>query len=209
MWQPSSGEAGRSFRLADRDYPCIIHGAEKSGASFFTIALTADLVRQGQPVVFICAKSAGVLALQRELELLAPGVKTKEIGSQTAAQLEEHQLVTIFSHRPADILVHLRALHDWAERVMVIKNIDTLLTPGVWATVQSHRQLILSGDVASTSAPILERNFRSSIAFSKWPAGWLDIRQPLPTYAGEYRHGKIVKQVFLSEDQQSSARVDK
>lgn len=199
MWQPIDGQSQRPLQLSDRDYPCLIHGADKSGASFFTIALTAALVRQGRPVVFLCAKPAGVIALQQELGLPPPRVKVKNVNSQAAATLEEHQLVSIYSSRPADLLVHLRALRDWAERVVVIKNIDALLTPGVWATVQAHHQLILSGDVARTSAPLLEKYFQSTVAFSRWPVGWLDIRQTLPTYVGEYRRGKNVRQVLLAE----------
>ncbi len=200
MWQPVDAATGREITWPPADWPILIHGASKAGASFFTVALTADLIRRGERMVFMCANGEAIRAWQYELALNKPAVKYSAVGSLAATALVEMQLVTLFKRRGTDLLTSLCALKDWGERIVVIKNVEELLRSELWAVVKSHPRLILSGDFAKTKIDIDPKLFNTQILFSEAPGHWPCQRASLPTYIGEVYQGSrrcqtIVRQV--------------
>lgn len=198
-WQPVDAKTQWPWRPTARQLPLGIHGTPKSGASFFTIALTADLVRRGRPVVFLCAHGDGVLALQRELGLQKSSVKFDDVTAQAAVDLSAHQLVTLYSSQPGILLSRLRGLRDWSERLIVIKNIETVLSPALYTIVRPHRQLILSGDFNGQLIRSQPQDYASTIAFSEWPKDWGRHRDTLPSYVGILTTGSNNRQLILKE----------
>lgn len=192
MWQPVETQTGKRLALKAADWPIAIHGAPKSGASFFTIVLTADLIRRGEKVVFICAQGEAIRSLQTELGLGRPAAKYKEVTGEAAVDLKDMQLVTLFKKRGTNLVTALRALPDWSERVVVIKNVEEILTPELWAIVRPHKKLILSGDFEKEKIGIDEKMFTSKILFSVAPGHWHHQRGSLPTFIGDgVVNGKI------------------
>lgn len=190
MWQPVNAETERPLTFPPAAWPILIHGAEKSGASLYTVMLTAMLVRRGLPVVFICAHSEAIRALQTELGIGRPSARSAKVDGPTATALEHLQLIAFLKRQDTDILGSLRALRDWSDRVVVVKNAETILTPEFWETIQSHRRLIVSGDFNQRRNLFRPDAFRSTILFSEPPGSWGLERGPMPTYVGVMRQGR-------------------
>ncbi|MEK7637418.1 MAG: hypothetical protein AAB402_03495 [Patescibacteria group bacterium] len=199
MWIPVDAETDQPAVFSDSDWPLLIHGASKSGAAFFTVALTAELIRRGERVVFICAAGEAIRALQSELQLKPSAAHFSRVSRQAAAVLEEMQLVTLLKRRGTDPLTSLRALKDWNQRAVVIVNVEDTLTPQLWAVVKSHRRLILSGDFEKEKIDIDQKIFSSSILFSVSPGHWHRQRSSLPTYIGQVFRGRRSFQTILRE----------
>lgn len=191
MWRPIDATTEQPLVWSKRDWPIAIHGTPKQGSSFYTVALTADLIRRGVRVVYLCAKAEGVRALQEELAIRRAATTYQSVTASASTELRDMQLVTIIKKSGVDILESLRALVDWSERVIVIKNCDQLLTPALWAVVKPHRQLVLSGDFSHLPFDVDPKIFSTSIGFSAWPSEWPYQRGSLPTYVGDgYRAGR-------------------
>lgn len=200
MWQPIDAQTGKQIVFKPSDWPIAIHGAPKSGSSFFTIVLVADLIRRGEKVVFMCAKGEAIRALQVELGLSQPVAKYAEVTSGAATDLKEMQLVTLLKRKSADLVMSLRALSDWSERVVVIKNAEETLTPELWGIVRSHKKLILSGDFAKEKVDVDQKLFSSSIIFSRSPGHWHHQRSSLPTFIGDAIIEKKQQQLIVREE---------
>lgn len=200
MWQPIDTQTGKRVVLKLSDWPIVIHGTPKSGSSYFTTVLTADLIRHGGKVVFMCAKGDAIRTLQAELGLNQPMSKYSEVTSVAATDLKDMQLVTLFKHKGTDLVTSLRALSDWSERVVVINNVEEILTPELWVIVRPHKKLILSGDLEKEKADVDQKLFSSSILFSRSPGHWYHQRSQLPTYIGDAIIGKKQQQLIVREE---------
>lgn len=179
------------------DFPLLIHGREGSGASYATVVLAAELVRAGQPVVWLCARPPAVVALQRELDLNKPApVAGREVDGRSIKPLSHSQLVAV--HGRADFLLRsLRALDDWAERYVIMKNIEETMTPATWAVLKDHPRLVCSGDVGRMKWGLPKESWRSTIAFSEWPSGWPIKNDPAPPYIATWRKdGKAAQKII-------------
>lgn len=185
MWRPVDAITNKPLTFVASDWPMLIHGAPSSGASFCTITLAAENIRLGKKVVFLCARGEAIRALQRELDLHRPAAKFTTVTSTAASALEDMQLVTLFQPRRRNLLESLRALKDWGERIVIIDNAEEVLTPALWAVVQSHVHLIISGDFRKTTFQIDDKHFPTTILFSPAPRHWRHQRDPLPSYIGQ------------------------
>lgn len=185
MWQPVDGQTGRALTIGMKDWPVLIHGAPKAGASFFTIALTASLLRRGEKVVFLCAHAPAIQSLQKEMHLPKPEARGRKVTPVLSSQLEDMQLVTMMQRRGFDPVGALCALRDLSERIVIVKNIDEILSSALWAVLQPHRRLMLSGDLTKTNVALSAPMLRTQILFSPTPKQWPIQRSALPTYMAE------------------------
>lgn len=199
MWQPVDAHTERPLTWPASAWPAVIHGREKSGASLFTVALAADFVRRGWPVVFICAHGEAIRALQRELGIGHPAVRSPAVQPATAVRLEDMQLITLMQKKGFDVPAALDALHDWRERIVIVKNMESTLTPTLWQLVGSHQRSVLSGDAVSTPIDLGRIMFGTTILFSDAPATWTRQRPELPTYVGSGFRGPRKFQTILRE----------
>lgn len=181
---------------ADRlPLPAIIHGAEGSGASFTTVVLVAELIRAGRSVVWLCRRPAAVKALQTELGIAPPDVRTSEVTATVAWSLSSSRLVTM--HGPPDFLLRsLRALPDWSARVVIIKNIETTISTALWNTVAKQSPLILSGDFSRATISIQPERWPTIIGFSDFPRAWKKELLPAPLYVGTIQTGKRTENIL-------------
>lgn len=197
-WSLIEAASGRLF-VVDHHWPIWIHGAPKSGASFATVVLTADLVRRGEKIVFLCAHGDAIRALQQQLEMQRPEMKAKVITAPVAAELATMQLVTLKHEKGKNLATQLRALSDWSERVVVIKNVDELLTSELLAVAQAAKRLVLAGDFSKLKIEIPFMAAKTHVAFSPPPKSWPVEWSSLPSYIGQYWRGNDHGQVMASE----------
>lgn len=198
-WQPVNAQTELPLTWPKTSFPVIIHGREKSGASPYTVALTADFIRRGLPVVFICAHGEAVRALQRELGIGQPAIRSPAVDRSVVATLEDMQLVSFMYRKGFDLPTAIEALRDWRDRVIIVKNIETVLTPALWQVVGSHHRTVLSGDAVMTSIDLSRTIFGTTILFSDAPATWTRQRPVFPTYVGCGFRGARRFQTILRE----------
>jgi hypothetical protein len=199
MWQPIDAETEQHWQLQDKDWSVLIHGAEQAGASFFTIALTADLIKSGEKVVYMCARGQGVRSLEEELGGRKPELKIKQADHAHLNELADLQLITFFSKSSEFLLNSLRSLKDWGERVIVLKNFDLTMDAAIWAVLRSHKKLIISGDAGRSRVPLSPTTFMTTIAFSSWPTDWGMPARQLPKYIGDARSAGQERKLIVQE----------
>lgn len=185
MWEAYRADTNRPFTLGERDYPCLIHGRPGSGASFFTVILAAALIRREIPVVFLCAKAEAVRALTAELGLGPPEVGADRVTARNEPELERHLLITFIKQNRTFLADSLRQLGDREDRVIVLKNIEEIMTPELWHLVKDQRHLIVSGDVDRITGPFPTTIWKTRLAFSPWQSAWGEARPfQTPSYVG-------------------------
>ncbi|MBI2984890.1 MAG: hypothetical protein HYY50_04690 [Candidatus Kerfeldbacteria bacterium] len=207
-WQLNEVATGRPWGLHVRQLPCLIHGQAGSGASFATIIITANLVRRGESVVFLCSRGQAVRSLQHELGLQRPAIKTDQVTGRDVPALADSRLVTIFHRSSRQLGRLLRALTDWRERVVVIKNIEDTLHQDLWSMVSSHQELIISGDVSRVTVGLPTKHFKTGLAFSNWPASYSWTRGAEPHYVGTFHDGRQRRKILAVERQAGEPIVD-
>jgi hypothetical protein len=192
VWHPVEAETDQQFRLSDADWPLVIHGTDGSGASFFTVALTAALVRTGAKIVWLCTTPEGVLALQRELHLGEPDAKYRSMTDRAETIVAAMPVVTFCHRQPGELLNFLRSLRDWNQRIVILKNMEVTADEAMLNVLRPHRRLILSGNAERAASPLRDLSAGMRIGFSAWPGDWHIERGTLPRYvgqiAGSHRH---------------------
>lgn len=191
---------GHRARVNASWLPMLIHGSEGSGASLATIVLAAEEVRAERPVVFLSRWPMAVKRLQDELGLSSkPEVATPSLRSEVASPLAESRLVTM--HGQASFLLRsLRALPHWQDRMVVVKNCDETLSPDLWAVIQDHPQLVLSGDLSQTKIDVTNQTWKTMLAFSK-PPKWFEYPEKAwPKYLGLLKRGGDFEELLVAEE---------
>lgn len=98
--------------------PCIIHGEEKSGASFFTMQWTKELVEAGHKVLFYSAFPQAKEFLLSECSDKAKVIESPDFETDTQLIIPESGNKDLFAELLTDDRVY--------EYVIVIKNIEEL-----------------------------------------------------------------------------------
>lgn len=137
-------ETGAIMRFSDEDFPLVIHGAPKTGASHFSLSVVADLFARGRKLLLFTAFPAA-----RE-DFLA---QTAELGRKAFDVTDPSQIpdasgdAIIVKSGDVDLFVEaLKRLPDLAERIVFIKNVEALLTPEMIDLIRPLSRLVLSGD---------------------------------------------------------------
>lgn len=125
------------------DLPCLIHGQDKSGASFFTMNMVLNYLREGKKVLFYSA-----FAPARDFLVENTAREIHEVVT-SADQYSEKQLVIPLS---GDQTLFAKILQDdrYNDYIKVVKN-DELINPEVVALLQNNENVVYSGNfLAST-----------------------------------------------------------
>jgi len=159
-------------------FPMLISGAEKTGSSFFSLCLLADLFKDGHKVLFISAYP------------MAKEEFKKQIGSNA------ENAIIIESGEEDDIIKEIKAITDLEERIVLLKNIDSY-SPKLFDTLSDLKLVIFSGDLdkCEFAASLINKNFPSKIFFSSSKKFPFTIMPDLTKYSGEMiseRHKGII-----------------
>ncbi len=155
--------------FAKSDLPMLISGQDKSGASFYTICLAANLYKAKKKIIFFCAYPMGVEEFMKQT---ADGDGIEYVTAKTAIAGKTAIIV-----KPGDEELFAWVLQntpDVTNRIIIIKNFE-VHSSAVQKTV-FRDNFVISGDIdKSPEAGVLrEKDFASNIFFSK--PSWLDSK---------------------------------
>lgn len=150
------------------DLPVLISGAEKTGSSFFTVCLLANLLKSGHKVILFSAHSAA----------------KEEFRGQVGADLENALIID--SEKEEDFIEIIKNISDLSERVVLIKNIDSY-SQKLFETVKDLKFVIFSGDLdkCQFANDLLKKSFCSKILFSYSEIYPIENLKSLPKYSGK------------------------
>ncbi len=136
--------------LLPEHLPLLIHGAEKSGASMYTIALAAQWFSQDYEIIFLCGYPMAEEAFN--------GLVSRTNGKAkffTKDKVEE-------------FIDKVKTIND--KTIIIIKNAELFDDRPIKA-LTNKKLIIISGDInqASTKDVILNISFATQIYFSEFP----------------------------------------
>ena len=153
------------FHLKKSALPCLIHGVEGSGSSFFTVESTRDMFMQGYKLIFFSAypmaKEQFLEITQTFIERIGKVYSLEDVDQNKQALLIMENNSVLFSNV-------VRMLTDINERIIVIKNIETIDT-FVLEIALNFENIILSGNIDKNviKEKILQKEFKTKIFFSQ------------------------------------------
>jgi hypothetical protein len=148
------------------DFPMLISGADKTGTSFFSICLLANLLKSALKVLLFSAYPAAKEEFRKHID--------KEDGA-----------VIIESGGEDAFLEKIKSLNDLTDRVILIKNIENY-SQKIFEAVKDLKLVIFSGDLNKChfADELIKKDFTTKIFFSessKYPNEGL---ASLPKYCG-------------------------
>jgi hypothetical protein len=177
----------KEFHFSEADLPLLIHGAHKAGASLFSVTVAVQMFLIGKKLLFFTAYP---MAREEFMAQIAGSGKEKDVfyleREGDIAKASEFCAVIVKSGDSELCLKAFRELSGIKDRVVLVKNIESVLTGALFSAVKGHDKLILSGDLdgVSFAGEITPLGFRSKVFFSK-PAVDTGISVPdLEKYVG-------------------------
>ena len=160
------------------DFPILISGAEKIGASLFTVCMLANLLKSGNKVILFSAHPEA----KEEFK--------SQVGKNNKAIIIESEDENIF-------IETIKNIPNLSEIVVLIKNIDSY-SSNLFKAIKDLKLIILSGDLDKCrfANNLLEKHFTSKIFFSyseKYP---LEELKDLPRYCGKiisYKYNGMIR----------------
>jgi hypothetical protein len=140
---------GEKVDFKESDFPMLISGAEKSGASFFSISLIAGLLNKGMKVLFFSAFPTAKEEFRRQIK-------------------DERNAVIIDSGEEQVLIDSVRDSADLSERIIFIKNIDNY-GPELFKALKNSKLVVLSGDIDKCrfAEELIKKDFTTKIFFSQ------------------------------------------
>jgi hypothetical protein len=131
------------------DFPMIINGVDKSGASFFSVSLLASLLKQGRKTLLFSAYPMAKAEFRKQIQGF------------------EDQAIIIDSGDEEVFIKTISACPDLSERVALIKNIDSY-SVNLFNAIKNLKQVIISGnlDNCAWADGLLNMKYSSLILFS-------------------------------------------
>ena len=173
-----------ALKINQTDFPVLIHGADGSGASLFSVALIAGLVRSGKRIVFFTAFPMAREELMAQLTADTDLIIVKSIDQIASAA--NHQVIIVKSGDTKLFTNILERLNDLDERTVFVKNIEILLTAEIYQLLRDRLLIILSDDLDKVEFgdQLTRQNFSLKVLFSESKTD-LGVKLPrLPQYAG-------------------------
>jgi len=158
----------KKVNFAEDDFPMLIHGAEKTGASFFSVSLLANLLNDGHKVLFFSSYQIAKDDFKKQ------------------AHSEKDKVIMIDSGEEQDFIDTINNTTYSSERIVLIKNMDNY-SPKLFNVVKNLKLVIFSGDLdkCKFAGDLINKTFASKILFSsseKYPQYNL---AGLPKYCGK------------------------
>lgn len=160
------------------DFPILISGAEKTGSSFFSICLTAELLKNGYKVLFLSAYP------------MAKDDFKKQVGTKV-----ENSII-VESGEENDLIKAIKDIPDLRERIVLLKNID-VYSNKIFNILEDLQLVIFSGDLDKCTFvnSLVHKNFPTKIFFSSSVKYPYSIAPNLNKFCGEVvsaDHGGII-----------------
>ena len=149
------------------DFPILISGAEKSGSSFFSFCLLANLLKIGNKVIIFSAHPAA----------------KEEFRNQIGTDLNNSLIID--SENEDYFINIIKTIPDLSGRIILIKNIDSY-SQKLFEAVKDIKLVIFSGDLdkCQFADDLLKKSFASKIFFSYSDKNPVEELKLLPKYFG-------------------------
>jgi hypothetical protein len=155
----------KEFNFTENNFPILIHGEDKSGASFYTISIAVNLFLKNLPIVFLCGYP----------------MAEEEFRKQVNQDYGKDRIIFYTKERISEFKEFVADQNN-QERIIFIKNIE-LFDEDIFNLISSKNKIILSGDInkCSFKDKILNKKFNTKIFFSPFN----DVKLPaLQKYEG-------------------------
>lgn len=151
------------------DLPMLIHGGPRAGSSLFTISLIVDLILGGEKVLCLMAFPTARDEFESQLKEARKTEALYDLKEVEGEGLIPQPFVLVKSGEPGLMAEAVRKLPDTKDRIVVISNLDTMLTEELFEAVKNHPKLILSGDVDASPLKdqIAAMSYKTKIIFSQ------------------------------------------
>ena len=128
----------------------LIHGHDKSGASFYTVTVAANIFSRGSKIAFL----SGYPMAQEEFR--------KQVGKDFDAAK-----IVFYTKEHVSEFKEFMSNAENQDRIVVLKNIE-LFSEDVFDLVSSKKNIIISGDLGKCNfkEKIMNKKFATKIFFS-------------------------------------------
>jgi hypothetical protein len=154
--------------FSHEDLPMFISGAEKSGTSFFSICLMAELFKSGEKVVIFTAY---------------PEAKEK-FRKQVGDKINEN--AKIIDSGDEDVFLEvINKIEDLEKRIVLVKNIENY-SENLFNKLKNKNLIIFSGDIDKCpfGDGLAKKDFKTKIFFSYPKKIMVENKIELPKYNG-------------------------
>lgn len=136
--------------FSENDFPVLIHGYPKTGASYFSVCLSANLLNNNRSILFFSAYPAAKEELRKEINNDKNNAVIIDSG-------EENVLIETLKNTP-----------DIHERIVLIKNIENY-SHKLFEIVKDLNLIVFSGnlDKCVFANELIKREVATKIFFSK------------------------------------------
>jgi hypothetical protein len=164
----------KKISFSKDDFPFLVHGAEKTGSSFFSICLLANLLKAGMKTFFFSAYPMAKEEFRKQI-----------IGY-------EKDTIIVDSGDEKTLIETLKNTPDLNERVVLIKNIDSY-SSNLFNVTKNLNLIILSGDLdkCQFADSLIDKKFATKILFSPSEKYSQYDLSDLPKY-----NGKIINNTY-------------
>ena len=150
------------------DFPILINGADKSGASFFSISLLVNLFENGEKVLLFSAYDPA----------------KEEFRKQLGNSINENALI-IESGDEENFIKELDKVSDLSNRIVLCKNIENY-SSNLFNKLKNQKLVIFSGDIdkCEFGEQLVKKDFKTKIFFSYTKKIKVENKMELPKYKG-------------------------
>jgi len=173
-------ETGKVIDFTEQDLPMLIHGMSRAGASLFSIAVIANLFLSGKKVLFFTAYPMAKDEFTTQIQGTGKENDVFYLGNTSdIKRASDYEVIIVKSGDSGLCLQTIQMLSDVQERIIFVKNIESILTRELFDSVRKYQSIILSGDLdqISFSSEITKIKFDTKILFS---ATKVNIHADLP-----------------------------
>ncbi len=170
----------KEISITFKDLPYLIHGNEKSGASYFTTSLAADLFNKGHKIIFLHGYP---MAEQQFILQIAQPETITHVNDESTLSLLSSKRALLIQRDDKLFLKILEALPDTNNRIIIIKNVE-LYSEKVLSSIMQRNNIILSGNIdnASIKGLLNEKTWSTRTFFSDC----LSLNHQLPVSSMKY-----------------------
>lgn len=133
----------KEYKFSINDLPCLIHGKEGSGASFFSVFLISKLFQAGNKILFFTAYPMAKEELQNQIgnqggvDFIEKGFQIKNANSKAIIMKSGDEKL---------FLKAIEELCDINERIIFIKNVENYKKE-LFKKLINYNRIIISGDL--------------------------------------------------------------
>jgi hypothetical protein len=160
--------------FSKEDFPVLINGADKRGASFFSIVLLANLFKNGHKILLFSAYPPAKEEFRKQLgDLINGNALIVELGDED------------------NFISEIDNIIDLPERIILFKNIENYSTK-LFDKLKNQKLIIFSGDVdkCEFGEHLAGKSFNTKIFFSYSDKIKIENKVDLPKYSGYIESSK-------------------